>query len=389
MPRGEKKPVLAMPHKMILTADGSAYFLQQNKKLEKIRTAENTAEYGLFLNAITFPSLQRMILCDYVSRLETSMAEFKAFRKELIDMSKLIVYSVLYKQFNIEVKNQIYETDFIKQHNRQNPQQSFDSKMQVNELALKDILEKKKDMVLEIRTRILNIIDHKISQKQDTSVNEKQMLGFVAEKFIDNLDFMFWFMIVRFYDTAALRTFIDIVINLLDCYLDRTNLAEYVSLMILELARYCENSNLRRIAYHFYGDKMDINKIIFDPVMRTKLNEELLNRKEFVHVAWKITPITTQNSPEQTKLLVTLYNRDSNFKRTRDIFNSMRNFDMGNRSLIDLHNEVMGSDKTMNLGIYYLSYLNENCQKYGIKFETTVGMSGSTELTLINLGFTF
>ena len=42
-----------------------------------------------------------------------------------------------------------------------------------------------------------------------------------------------------------------------------------------------------------------------------------------------------------------------------------------------------------DLGLYYLSYLEDACKKVNIKFESIVNQSSSSDLTVINLKFNF
>ena len=70
-----------------------------------------------------------MMHLDYVSKLEISMPEFGSSRQEIMDLSKLIVFSVLYKQFDRQILTALLETNCIRHHNRTNPAQLLDEKI--------------------------------------------------------------------------------------------------------------------------------------------------------------------------------------------------------------------------------------------------------------------
>jgi hypothetical protein len=68
MAAGEKKSILKLPLKIILTQEGSTFFIRQNKKLLKFKLADNVEEYGIFLDEFTPATIQRLLLIDYISK---------------------------------------------------------------------------------------------------------------------------------------------------------------------------------------------------------------------------------------------------------------------------------------------------------------------------------
>ena len=113
----EKKPFLELPLKVVLTEEGASHFISRKKRLLRFRLADNVEEYGISLSTFAPLSLQSMILVDYVSKIEISMPEFVTSRQEIMDLSKLVVYSVLYKQFDREILSALLATDCIRKHN--------------------------------------------------------------------------------------------------------------------------------------------------------------------------------------------------------------------------------------------------------------------------------
>ena len=95
-----KKEILQLPLKVILTEEGVSQFIRQKKRLLRFKLADNVEESGIKFTEFTPSSLQQMMHLDYVSKLEISMPEFGSSRQEIMDLSKLIVFSVLYNFFN-------------------------------------------------------------------------------------------------------------------------------------------------------------------------------------------------------------------------------------------------------------------------------------------------
>ena len=115
-----RKSMLELPLKVILTENGASNFLSHKKRLLRFRLADNLDEYGISLNKFSPQSIQSMLLLDYISKIEISMPEFVTRRQEIMDFSKLIVYSLLYKQFNRDIHSIIIQAECVRKHNRSN-----------------------------------------------------------------------------------------------------------------------------------------------------------------------------------------------------------------------------------------------------------------------------
>lgn len=117
----KKKFILDLPLKVILTEAGTSHFLSHKKQLLNLKLADNRTAHGVSMEHFSPGSLQDMILLDYVSKMEISMPEFVSRRQEVMDLSKLIVFSILYKQFDREIFNELVKCDCVRHHNRTNP----------------------------------------------------------------------------------------------------------------------------------------------------------------------------------------------------------------------------------------------------------------------------
>ena len=100
MSAASKKATLSLPLRIIFTQEGSSQFINKRTKLKRMRLADNTEEFGIETSTISPSILQRMFLADYIKQLEISMPEFSSSRQDILDLSKLTVYGVLYKQMD-------------------------------------------------------------------------------------------------------------------------------------------------------------------------------------------------------------------------------------------------------------------------------------------------
>ena len=163
----EKKFSLNLPLKVILTEEGASHFISHKIKLLRFRLADNIEEYGISLNPFSPQSLQNMILVNYISKIEISMSEFVSVRQEVMDLSKVVVYSLLYKQFDRQLFADFIQTDAVQKHNRKNPTQLIDERTKMSENQLRQILASQKATVQLAKKEILDPVWKSLMENKD------------------------------------------------------------------------------------------------------------------------------------------------------------------------------------------------------------------------------
>ena len=383
-----KKLMLDLPLKLILTEAGASNFISHKKNLKKIKLADNVEEYGVSLNKFSPQSVQNMLLLEYISKIEISMSEFVSKRQEVMDLSKLIVYSVLYKQFDREIFQAFIASDCVRRHNRQNPAQLIDEKTNMGEMKLRQILSTKNGLIEQTRKAILAPIWKAISSNKDYSPEEKNVYLLTSEKFMNRLGLMNWYIITKFSKDENFSEMISSVRSLLTKYMDKSKVAEYISVMVMELALNNENANIRKEAQQMYADRDDISTLVLDPDVRKKIVRELESKHEQVFLSWKIGG-GSSSVGKQGRLHITLYNKDDEFQEVKENFEMKAQADTAKRSLVDFYRELPEGQEGTDLGMYYLSYLDDACKKVNVKFESLVNQFTASGLTVINLIFNF
>lgn len=383
-----KKLMLDLPLKLILTEAGASNFISHKKNLKKIKLADNVEEYGVSLNKFSPQSVQNMLLLEYISKIEISMSEFVSKRQEVMDLSKLIVYSVLYKQFDREIFQAFIASDCVRRHNRQNPAQLIDEKTNMGEMKLRQILSTKNGLIEQTRKAILAPIWKAIISNKDYSPEEKNVYLLTSEKFMNRLGLMNWYIITKFSKDENFSEMISSVRSLLTKYMDKSKVAEYISVMVMELALNNENANIRKEAQQMYADRDDISTLVLDPDVRKKIVRELESKHEQVFLSWKIGG-GSSSVGKQGRLHITLYNKDDEFQEVKENFEMKAQADTAKRSLVDFYRELPEGQEGTDLGMYYLSYLDDACKKVKVKFESLVNQFTASGLTVINLIFNF
>ncbi len=384
----DKKFIIELPLKVILTEDGASNFISHNKKLLRFRLADNVDEYGISLNKFSPQSIQSMILLDYISKIEISMSEFVSSRQEVMDLSKVVVYSLLYKQFDRDVYNALIQCECVRKHNRQNPAHLIDEKTTMSERQLRTILQSKENLIQQTRKSILDPIWNSIMINKDYSDEEKNIYLLMSEKFMNRLGLMNWYIITLFHKSDGANEMFIAIRNLLSSYMEKSKVAEYISVMVMELALNNENTNIRKEARTMYNGVEDIDSLIFDPEVRAKIVKELQRKHELVFISWKLGG-GSASIGKQGRLSITLYNKDDEFQEVREHIDNAKSTNTAKKTLIDFYRELPEGQEGTDLGLYYLSYLDDACKKVNVKFESLVNQFSASDLTVITLNFNF
>lgn len=384
----EKKPLLNLPLKVILTQEGASHFINRKKKLLRFRLADNAEEFGVSLSTFAPLSLQSMILVDYVSKIEISLPEFGSSRQEIMDLSKLVVFSVLYKQFDREILTALLATECVRRHNRANPSQLLDEKTHISDNVLRSRMENSEKLINEARSEILKPIYDSILNDTNLTPEEKNVYLLMTEKFLNRLSLFTWYIIIKFFQKDGFSEILSSIRQMVQQYMEKSKIAEYISLMVMELAVNCENANMRKEAKNMYRGIEDSEAVLFEPEIRKKIIQELEKKHELVYISWKLGG-GSMSIGKQGRLQITLYNKDDEFQEFKENIQEKKSANLAKKSLIDFYREIPEGQGGTDLGLYYLSYLDEACKKVNVKFESLVNQFSSSDLTVINLNFNF
>ena len=382
----KRNPKLDLPIKLIFTQKGINFFIKNNKKLNKFVMADNTVKYGVSFSEVSPPAVQQMMLVGYIEKIEIDRVEFTSRRSDLIDLTKILVYGNFYRQFDEEVSQLIFNSNLVKNWNRNNPASIIDEKSTINENYLTNLL---KDG--EIKKLILKEIasSSALAIKRDDKllVEEKRIKLFLIERFVDGIRPVCWFVLHRFKNEKTYGDVIKQLSGILDLYLDRSSIAEYLSLVILELLTAGENSNLNSYVENVYKGKISKQKLMTDPETRKKLFEEMEKEKQFLSLAWTIGNPNSTSIGTSNTLKIMIYSKGLAFSDMKDMVDESTSSNLNDKKISDFYDEV-GSMNT-ELGMNYINYLNEACSKVSIRFKPFVYQIRNNINSVICLDFHF
>ncbi|MBN2354021.1 MAG: hypothetical protein JXD23_15720 [Spirochaetales bacterium] len=389
MPLQEKKPFISLPLKIVLTSDGINFFIKHKKNLQRFKMADNVEEYGISLDNFSPQSIQRMILVNYISKLELSRAEFVSKRHEIMDCSKLIVYGILYKQLDDAVFKKVISSALIKQWNRTAPKSIIDERTKINESYLEGIITKDPGIIQSVKREILGTLFDQIKLDNNLEADEKAIKLYTLEKYMNNLRPFTWFILTKFRGTQEYFLLVSQIRELLKEYLEKAKIAEYLSLMIMELAINAENANLQGYIKRTYKGTIDPNEVVVNINLRNRILKEIEQLNECIYLSWQVGGSKSGAIGMMNKLNITIYNRESEYRELKQSVENKKILDLKEKSLTDFYRGIPEAEVNTELGLYYLSYLSEACDKVNVRFESLVNQLRNSDLTIIMLKLSF
>lgn len=380
----ERKAIIEAPIKAILTDAGTTFFINNKKPLKKFRLSDQSEEYGFFLDHFSPASLQRMILVDYISKIEISVKEFVSIRQEVMDICKLLTYSMLYRQYDALVFQRILASEVLKIWNRKNPANIIDDKTRINETLLGTMLLDKDKTITNIKQSILAPLHSYISKNSKLMPDEKNIQLLLSEKFLNNIRPFTWFIMAKFRESDGYGILVKEVRTSLMEYMEKSRIAEYIALNVIELASNAESSNLKREAKSYFKGEVDMNAVLFDTKIRGQVQDSLQKKGDLVSISWKLGS-RGSSFGRQVHLQIAISNKESDFEKFQDSSNEAKNLEFIKTSLLDFYRAESPNESNTELGLYYLSYLSEACDKVHVKMETVVNRLPRSDLTIVNL----
>jgi hypothetical protein len=384
----KKRSNICLPLIITFTEEGVTFFRNHNKRLNKKRLSNNSLAYGMSLEEFSAPSIQSMIIADYVSSIELSRTAFSEKRREIMDISKLIFYGILYRRFAKLVTKRFIGSLFVEGWNRSNPKNILTENSIINNSSISNFPSLNLEIINQIKLEIINAVMIILPGTEELTGDELSKMRQSGRKFLDNLNSFIWYILSVSQGGVDYNLLYKDIITLLKQYLEKLKIAEYLSLMIMEFTINAEISQLKRLSKRLYKNKIDFGRIIHNKTIRTELLRFLENRNEFLTLAWKIRGNTTSIGTDN-KLQITVYNKDSEYQKLKQKIADQKTVDIKKKSLIDFYQDESEDEFNSDLGMYYLSYMQEACKEQQIYFDSHMDQIVDSELNIMTLSLLF
>jgi hypothetical protein len=378
---GEKPHCIDLKSKIVLSKEGAAFFKNRATGLHTFTTPDGDTRYGFKLRMVDVPWLKRLLLTGFVEKAEFPVPDLSSVKNEIGDLARLVIFSMLYGYFNSTIIDRAVRTEVIAKWNRSHPHQALDAQNAVSPVELKNALKSRSDAIEAIKKEISEpIIRSLLIDTRKTDEERKRLVYFIRE-LLDTVDPLIYFVLLC--STPLERQKIEQdVIKVIHTVLDRVDLADYLSLMVLELMSAAERSTLIELL----GPETkpsEVRTILENPDKRRELIFKLPNGLASIMV-WSLSKRWAMGR-WRYRLKLSLYDGSSSFEDTKRMFDERGRLSLGEKSLQELYEQGTGPYGDDGLGWYYLSFIAEACEHMGVHFEAAVKERQGKGTAAVNL----
>ncbi len=379
---------MRIPLKIAFTDIAVRYFLTNNKKLGKIRMAENVEEHGLRVEGISLQNLKAMLKLGYISRMEVSHPDLLSLRSEVIELTKFLCQNLLFFRFDKELQDFVLRTSVIKQWNRSNPTN------QINEgsiLKLPSMITESQKIEQEyqlIRNFILEPLFRQIEITRTIEKEDKVERKELCLRYLESVHHNTWALISFVYSKNREKEFLLSISEMLDAFIKKSPISEYLALMLVELIAYIGNLNMLQFVAARYEKNITVGQLLKNPALRMRLIGEMEKEEEQTYLIWGVS--YNPNTPAaKHKLNVSIFNKGFGYSKVFDEISRKTSSNIVELNLHDFMQTSQSDQLNAELGLNYLSYLKDACKDLGIYFVSSIHKLAKQDLALINCHLQF
>jgi len=372
---------LNMPMTLVMNTTGLSVLKNKNMSSDK-----GLSGYEIPVTEYKPDMIKKLLLKNCLNRIDIKLDDVVSHRRDILDVTKLLFFSMLYKQFRRDLLEKTVNTSLIKQWNRQHPRQKLDvSSDQSMTLVEKSLAGKSEAQALFRRNLLIRLWKEHYDLFQD---DEQQKKMGMAEKLIIELHPLTVFLLLDYGKVDEVKVLTNEVIDLIARYIHRFDLPEFNGLVLLEYLQSSERENL----INLYTNILEKGgRHTEDYPLNDQIRNELIKRKISPETRFSFL-FETKNSSSRgvvNRIRTMVVSGEKESREINDILFHRDNSRLDKKSIREYLEQDGKCDENYNPEIlyYYLSHMEEACRKTGCAFSSFVNCGSDNKLSMTHLVF--
>jgi hypothetical protein len=379
-----------IPSRIILNDRGTSFFIAHHKPLHCFETADGDRHFGFYLEKTGFSWLKKLIINNYLRKMEIQVRDISAGRIHLEDAVKLVFFSMFRHRINLSILDHIYSSPLIRSWNRANPKNSIGPGMKLAEESFRELLDsgapgRLEELKAGLYRKIVKSLSPSLAKSREDS---RDLCHFVSE-LVFHISPLVFFVLTRSSDADALTLVQNISRGVGEC-IHRFDIVNLASLLTVELASAAERSALIRLM----ENAGNITGFLEDPDKRKAVMTKGRFRGSTVVVA---VPGEIPRENRRLRFRISVYNDGADAEAERKLMENFteRNFSFKDgRDLEEFFKNPRSRRETglyddNGLCFYHLNALRDQCRKNRILLDAGIKNSPSGKSVVTTLWFGF
>jgi len=342
--------------RVALTDEGVEYLHASGRPTRVFLSADGFEERGIVVANYSPRIIQKLLLRGFASELELRIDDLSRDRPAVMDIAKLVGYSLLYRQFDASLRDMLLDCPSVKEWNRRHPKSVIDHKFPVYSAGLQKTISGKADSLAAIRQSVLQPLMVDVDSRSAISDNERSIQKWILEKYLSESSPLGTFLLLLHESPDHHRDIYRRIRELLSSYLDKAVLPEYLALLLLEILQ----------------------------VLREKSDKGCSEDQSQRYLVFRIRRRDNMKG-DRSKLHVSVCSNGKSYNEMRGTINEKTAVAVRKKSLRDFYVHPNETDETGNeLGLYYLPFMHERCRELNVAFHSYVHRTNHGNGALLN-----
>ncbi len=327
--------------KLIPSDDGASAFVRGGQKLTRVALAGGIEAIGLTLPQYDATLIARLTQTGMIERIEAESPDLLRHRNAIQELSKVTGSAAIDQAFARDVTRITKTMGATSRPGKPESNQSDAQPIATMKMILSWLKGTKRSTV-ESAAALVRRLDRRILLAID-GVARADATG------------------------MSIRSFRELVLK----YTRRLEIPDYFGLVVLELVNNFQVQVMQSFAKKAGMSTAKIRTLYQDAAVRDQISRLMQEQGETSAVGWRVYP-REGSGRRTTDLTVTLAGSGAPMEALSTEVKQKSSISLGERSLTEFYNDSDESVFNIELGLYYLSYLDELCEKAGITFKTII-----------------
>lgn len=330
--------------------------------------------------------VRKLILKNCLKCIDIRLDDVISHRRDILDLNKLLTFTVLYKQFSRDLIEKTINTNLIKQWNRQHPRQKLDAASDMSMAWVeKSLASRTEELALFRRNLLISLWKEHYDLFQDDEQHKKMGL---AERLIREMHPLTKYILMGYRKIEEVKELRKDVISHIAVYIKRFDLPEFNGLVLLEYLQCSERENLINLYNRILEQS---GKQAEDYPINEQIRKELIKRKISPETRFsfffELKNSTSRGIINRIRTVVVSGEKES--REINDILFHRDNSRLDKQEIKDYLEEDGHCDDNYNPEIlyYYLSSLENVCRETGCSFSSFVNCGTDRSLSMTHLVF--
>lgn len=381
--------VLSLPGKLLLNSGGMKAFAESTalQKMQKLHGYHGNVQEGFYAQSFSNSVLRKLLMNSHVEEFFVQLPELLRFRKQIIYLNDLLVYTILYKKITPALSQALFDSSILKNYNSKHPHKQIESFSSLDKKHTLEFCTKNQSLCQLIQNEIKNLVLNMIKEDVELAQDEKETRKANLPSFVERIDPRIWHLYLLIYKSEPDKEMNASFAIMIYEFLENMQIATHLSNLLMEFIQNAEKAHFEKIFIRHNLSQEKVDQFLRSEKSRQVIRRIALEEKQFLDLAWILDFHEDFDKDNSVSIYVSNYGIID--EKTKDFIASKMKTDVKDISISSFYQEKTDNTLGAGLGLLYNSYLEDFCRYRGIKYSCTVFPQPEQQKTTVKIQIVF